>query len=103
MHGDIIVKLTTKILKQIIKEEYSAIQELEEGYGRPAFIALTGTYKTEQEAEKALAQARIKDPQFFENKPEGAFYVQAETIYKIKKAEEDNNVNPDDFRPSTIK
>ena len=137
------MKITTKLLKQIIREEYSAIHsagkprtkeddeyaahmkaqqdaekerrdrdakatndepefqtnpELEEGYGRPAYVALTGTYKTEREARKALAQARIDDPKFFENKPEGIYDVSAETIYKVIKAED----MADDFVASTI-
>mgnify|MGYP007018362375 FL=1 len=141
--GEITVKITTKLLKQIIREEYSAIHsagklrtreddeyaaqmkaqqdaeterrdrdakatndepefqtnpELEEGYGRPAYVALTGTYKTEREARKALAQARIDDPKFFENKPEGTYDVAAETIYKVIKAED----MADDFVASTI-
>lgn len=140
--GEITVKITTKLLKQIIREEYSIYSagkprtkeddeyaahmkaqqdaekerrdraakatndepefqtnpELEEGYGRPAYVALTGTYKTEREARKALAQARIDDPKFFENKPEGTYDVSAETIYKVIKAED----MADDFVASTI-
>ena len=75
------MKITTTLLKQIIKEEMAA---LEEGPGRPAERAITGIYDTEAEAKAALAKAKKEDPKHFENR-EYKVASKTTTVYEIVK------------------
>lgn len=75
------MKITTTLLKQIIKEEMAA---LEEGPGRPAQRAITGTYDTEEAAKAALAKAKEDDPEHFKNR-EYEVASKTTTVYEIVK------------------
>lgn len=77
------MKITTKLLKQIIKEEMASLEE-SDWKRSDTRSTITGVYETEAEAKAALAKAKKGDPEHFKNR-EYEVAPKTTTVYEIVK------------------
>ncbi len=76
------MKITTTLLKQIIKEELAELGEASDRSGTR--MAITAEYETDDAAAAALAKAKKDDPNHFENR-DYKVVAKTTTVYKIVK------------------